>query len=183
MNDKRRLTALAGACVVTALVIAFAVAAHAVRADGLSALSTPEATVQSFLSSALVEQNPVTACSYLTPRARTSFERPGGQDCASFIAAARLTVGGRAIVSNRQIDRLTYTVVRARERPDRPRVAQAHVRPAPGLRGRPRRVPRAADRLAHRLERGRAGELVLGAHVLEHGQHAAVLGRLRVGEV
>ncbi len=113
MNDKRRLTALAGACVVTALVIAFAVAAHAVRADGLSALSTPEATVQSFLSSALVEQNPVTACSYLTPRARTSFERPGGQDCASFIAAARLTVGGRAIVSNRQIDRLTYTVVPA----------------------------------------------------------------------
>ena len=47
------------------------------------------------------------------PRARTSFERPGGQDCASFIAAARLIVGGRVIVSNRQIDRLTYTVVPA----------------------------------------------------------------------
>jgi hypothetical protein len=41
MNDNRRLTALAGAGVVAALVIAFAVAAHAVRADGLEARSTP----------------------------------------------------------------------------------------------------------------------------------------------
>jgi hypothetical protein len=111
MNDNRRLTALAGAGVVAALVIAFAVAAHAVRADGLPARSTPAATVQSFLSSALVDQNPVTACSYLTPRARKSFERPGGQDCASFIASARLNLGGHAIVSNRQLDHLTYTVV------------------------------------------------------------------------
>jgi hypothetical protein len=45
------------------------------------------------------------------PRARKSFERPGGQDCASFLASARLKLGGQAIVSNCQLDHLTYTVV------------------------------------------------------------------------
>lgn len=100
----RHLTSLAGGGVAVALVIAFAVAAHAVRADQLPELSSPQATVKSFLTDAVVDHDPVGACGYLTPRARKSFEP--GQDCASFFASARLD----GVASDRGLDRLTYHV-------------------------------------------------------------------------
>ena len=102
--SSRALTWVAGG--VLALVLAFAVTvvAHADRSDKLPKLSTPQGTVQSFLTDALVEQNPVTACSYLTPNARKSFEP--AQDCTTFFGSARLD----AITSDRQVQDLTYRV-------------------------------------------------------------------------
>jgi hypothetical protein len=100
----RHLTTLAGGGVAVALAVAFAVAAHAVSADQLPELATPQATVRSFLTDAVVDHDPVGACSYLTPRARKSFEP--GQDCASFFGTAQLG----SVTSNRQLHQLTYHV-------------------------------------------------------------------------
>jgi hypothetical protein len=103
----RPLTSLAGGGVALALalVVAFAAAAHAVRADQLPELSTPQATVRSFLTEAVVDHDPVSACGYLTPRARKSFEP--AQDCAMFFGSARLD----GVTSDRDLHRLRYRVV------------------------------------------------------------------------
>jgi hypothetical protein len=58
------------------------------------------------LTSAVVDANPVSACGYLTPRARKSF-RP--QDCATFVAGSHLDLGGLSVDSGAALGRLAYT--------------------------------------------------------------------------
>ncbi|WP_028062432.1 hypothetical protein [Solirubrobacter soli] len=101
MSFSRSITWLAGAGVAVALAFAVAVVAHA---DQRGPLSTPQGTVRSFLTDAVVDHDPVDACGYLTPRARKSFEP--GQDCASLFASARLD----GVISDRGLARLTYRV-------------------------------------------------------------------------
>ena len=101
MSSSRSLTWLAGAGVAVALAFAVAVVA---RADQDHPLVSPQATVRSFLTDAVVDHDPVDACGYLTPRARKSFEP--GQDCASLFASAQLD----GVASDDALARLTYRV-------------------------------------------------------------------------
>lgn len=93
------------------LVVAGAVAA-APRPHG-----TPAATVRDFLSAAVVDNDGVTACKYLTARSRVDFEGRNAvrSSCESFFGGAGLTLGGRTVSSNAQLDALHYRVT-AQER-------------------------------------------------------------------
>jgi hypothetical protein len=83
------LLALAGAFV-------FAVAAPAsVLHSDASGQNTPQLTVRDFLSAAVVDNDGVTACPYLAPRARISFEghSPANPTCETFFGGAGLSAG------------------------------------------------------------------------------------------
>jgi hypothetical protein len=66
--------------------------------------SSPRGTVRGFLGD-VVDNDGVSACRYLTGRARG--ESAGGS-CQAFIGAVSLRLGGHAITSAAQLDRLTY---------------------------------------------------------------------------
>jgi hypothetical protein len=67
--------------------------------------SSPQGTVRGFLGD-VVDNDGVGACRYLTGRARG--ESVGGS-CQAFFGAVSLRLGGRAITSDAQLDRLAYT--------------------------------------------------------------------------
>jgi hypothetical protein len=74
---------------------------------------TPVATVRGFLDQAVVNDNGEAACTYLSARARVGFEGhglKGPASCQSFFGTATLRLGGRAISTDRQVDRLHYAV-------------------------------------------------------------------------
>jgi hypothetical protein len=74
---------------------------------------TPVATVRGFLDQAVVNDDGEAACTYLTARARVGFEGQGLKgpaSCQSFFGTATLRLGGRAISSERLVDRLHYAV-------------------------------------------------------------------------
>jgi hypothetical protein len=94
-----------------ALACAAGVAAAAAGASRASQ-DTPVDTVRDFLGSAVVNDDGFSACRYLTPRARVSFEAPGtGQTCESWFARAELTLGGLQVQSDAQLRLLTYRVL------------------------------------------------------------------------
>jgi hypothetical protein len=74
---------------------------------------TPVAAVRGFLDQAVVNDDGEAACTYLTARARIDFEGhglKGPASCQSFFGTATLRLGGRAITTERQVDRLHYAV-------------------------------------------------------------------------
>jgi hypothetical protein len=103
----RPALALAGAFFLAAAAPAFA--HHAAR---VSRQATPQATVRDFLS-AVVDRDGGTACQYLTPRARVSFEHhlPDDPSCQQFFAGAGLTLGGLEVQSDHDLAGLSYRVV------------------------------------------------------------------------
>jgi hypothetical protein len=66
--------------------------------------SSPRGTVRGFLGD-VVDNDGVGACRYLTGRARA--ESVGGS-CQAFFGAVSLRLGGHAITSDAQLDRLSY---------------------------------------------------------------------------
>jgi hypothetical protein len=71
------------------------------------------ARVRGFLDQAVVNDDGEAACTYLTARARVGFEGHGLEgpaSCQSFFGTATLRLGGRAISSERLVDRLHYAV-------------------------------------------------------------------------
>jgi hypothetical protein len=77
---------------------------------------TPVAAVRGFLDQAVVNDDGEAACTYLTARARVDFEGhglDGPESCQSFFGTATLRLGGRAISSDRQVDRLHFAVAPA----------------------------------------------------------------------
>jgi hypothetical protein len=97
-----------------AFAVAIAAAAFARQSTQISQENTPQATVRDFLTSAVVNTDGVTACSYLTERAQLSFEgreHKSGQTCQTFFGYARLTLGGLSVQSNAQLNELSYRQV------------------------------------------------------------------------
>jgi hypothetical protein len=68
---------------------------------------SPAATVRSFLDVGVVDEDGVTACTYLTAGARVGIER-GGATCESFFGAAGLP----GVTSDAKVDRLHYAVTK-----------------------------------------------------------------------
>jgi hypothetical protein len=66
---------------------------------------SPVATVKGFLSSAVVDNDGVTACTYLTAGARAGIER-GGATCETFFGGASL----RRVSSDHDLAKLRYVV-------------------------------------------------------------------------
>jgi hypothetical protein len=66
--------------------------------------STPVGTVRGFLG-AVIDNDGVTACRYLTARASAEYARG---ECQGYFGAARLWAGGRPVTSDAQLDRLHY---------------------------------------------------------------------------
>jgi hypothetical protein len=67
--------------------------------------SSPAGTVRGFLG-AIVDDDGVTACRYLTGQARA---QAAHHDCQGSFGDATLRLGGRTITTDRQLGRLTYT--------------------------------------------------------------------------
>jgi hypothetical protein len=67
---------------------------------------TPIGTVRGFLG-AIVDNDGVTACRYLTARARAEYALG---ECQGYFGAARLRAGGQLVTSDAQLDRLHYVV-------------------------------------------------------------------------
>lgn len=76
---------------------------------------TPQATVRSFLTAAVVDNDGFSASRYLSSRARLSFEDRSSTDptADSFFGATGLTLGGLAVQSNARVKALSYRVVPA----------------------------------------------------------------------
>lgn len=68
--------------------------------------ATPIGTIRGFLG-AIVDNDGVTACRYLTARASAEYARG---ECQGYFGAARLRAGGRLVTSDAQLDRLHYAV-------------------------------------------------------------------------
>jgi hypothetical protein len=66
---------------------------------------SPAGTVRGFLG-AVVDNDGVSACRYLTGRARAE---AADHACQGFFGAVNLRLGGRLVTSDGQLDRLTYT--------------------------------------------------------------------------
>ncbi|HWK30399.1 MAG TPA: hypothetical protein VNS09_27785 [Solirubrobacter sp.] len=92
--------------------LAIAAPANAIRWAQPSRVTTPQATVRSFLMAAVVDQDGISACKYLTPNARVSFEGHdlSGPTCQVFFSGAGLQLGGLDVSSIRDLKQLKYTV-------------------------------------------------------------------------
>jgi hypothetical protein len=109
----RRALKLQATALAAAFLFAIAAPAFARHAENVSHQATPQATVRDFLNAAVVDNDGVTACRYLTPRARLSFEHhaPYQRSCESYFGSADLTLGGLHVQSRRDLNELAYRVV------------------------------------------------------------------------
>lgn len=98
-----------------ALLFAVVTPTLAARSVRSSLFLTPQATVRSFLTAAVVDHDGFSASRYLSPRARLSFEDRSstGPTADSFFSASHLTLGGLAVQSNTQLKALSYRVMPA----------------------------------------------------------------------
>jgi hypothetical protein len=89
---------------------AVAVAGSAVAAGRHQADPTPQDTVRAFLVTAVVDQDTVTACEYLTTHAKAEIAaaEPRDTPCEQGLMGARLTLGGDAIGSEAAVKLLRY---------------------------------------------------------------------------
>jgi len=96
-----------------AFALAVAAPAFAHHAVNVNRQASPQAAVRDFLSAAAVDNDGVTACRYLTPRARNSFEQrqPYQHSCEQFFSESGLTLGGLDVQSDHDLNQLTYRVV------------------------------------------------------------------------
>jgi hypothetical protein len=106
-------TAVAAVALAGAFSFAIVTPAKAIRSVSLDHQTTPQATVRDFLTSAVVDEDGGSACKYLTPNARISFERhtPAGPTCEAFFGNTQLALGGLDVQSDHDLARLTYSVV------------------------------------------------------------------------
>jgi hypothetical protein len=104
-TNRTIVLALALVAVVAAVAVVLAV-----RKDDTPA---PQQTVEAFLIAALVDNNGVEACDYLTQRAILEARAVGHRlhdGCHSMFDEAQLTLGGVPVTQERQIKRLHYSV-------------------------------------------------------------------------
>jgi hypothetical protein len=89
---------------------AVAVAGSAVAAVRHESAPTPNDTVRGFLVTAVVDQDTVTACKYLTSHAKAEIAaaEPRATPCEQGLMGARLTLGGDALGSEAAVKLLRY---------------------------------------------------------------------------
>lgn len=90
--------------------VAVAVAGSAVALGRHGSAPTPQDTVRAFLVTAVVDQDTVTACEYLTSHAQAEVAaaEPPATPCEQGLMGARLTLGSDAIGTEAAVKRLRY---------------------------------------------------------------------------
>jgi hypothetical protein len=106
-----RMTVIAFAVTAVVAVAALA-AAGAVTHDDDS--GSPQHTVRDFLVSAVVDQEGLAACPYLTDYALQSVRafEPRGMSCVTAMASAGLTLGGERVDAESEVKALSYRTER-----------------------------------------------------------------------
>lgn len=95
-----------------AAVLAVGTAVIGIAVGKGDAEATPAGTVRAFLTSAVIENNGVVACRYLTAYASGRVEEPAAPDagCHITLSSARLRLGGRSIAAESDLKQLDYRV-------------------------------------------------------------------------
>lgn len=112
-RDRRAVRTTVIVFAVTAVVaVAALAAAAAVTHDDDS--GSPQHTVRDFLVSAVVDQEGLVACPYLTDHAlqRVRAFEPRGMSCVTAMASAGLTLGGERVDAESEVKALSYRTER-----------------------------------------------------------------------